>query len=476
MFTKRCSHHGPWRNGFASSIKISLMLILLSCLFISGNTYGQIASVGHKHAGAISPWDQANPQWFLGDQPGPNAGRLLNTSASNAPLPGDQAFFSTVITIDGNPSDWPAVLTDASHTKNAFKHDPFNILHVDDQWTGGSSDPDNISNWSWVNGNSNDKGDIANAGAVLIGCNLYFFGDRTATEGDAQIGFWFFLGGVGPVGDGSVASGFSGSHTNGDILIISNFTNGGGTAQPSVYEWQGKTATDSGSLVLIDSSTVDASIATNTAVYPVPTMTLGGQTWSFSPKSGTANTYPVPLFFEGRLNVCSIPGASLCFTTFLLETRNSASINASLQDLVAGGFSGVPPPPGVTNATVCVDNQPATITSTCSQGTCQWWADSTTTTPLTTGGGITVNGCSLSVSGFAPGTYPYFASCTDGGCTSARVRGTITVVGRPTVVGDVIPSEADNVPDDPDGIIPGSPGPGCPKVYQLNNVHSIDDW
>src|SRR5438477_10198627 len=233
MFTRRCSHHGPWQSGLANNIRIFLMLALLSSFFISGNAYGQTASVGQRHARTISPLNQVNPQWFLGDQPGSNAGRLLNTSASNVPHPGDQAFFSTVITIDGNPSDWPAVLTDPTNTKKAFKHDPFNALHIDDQWTGGSSDPDNISNWTWVNGNSNDKGDIANAGAVLLGCNLYFFGDRTATNGDAQIGFWFFLGGVAPVGDGSVASGFSGSHTNGDIFIISNFTNGGGNAQPS---------------------------------------------------------------------------------------------------------------------------------------------------------------------------------------------------------------------------------------------------
>src|SRR5262249_4987813 len=145
---------------------------------------------------------------------------------------------------------------------------------------------------------------------------------------------------------------------------------------------------------------------------------FNGDTWFFHPKAGTAGTYPAPLFFEGYVNLDSIPGASLCFQRFLLETRNSQSISASLQDLVAGSFSGVPPAPTVTNATVCLDNQPASITSTCQTSDCQWWADSTTQTLLTSGNGVTVNGCTLSVTGKAPGTYSFFASCTNGDCSS----------------------------------------------------------
>src|SRR5207249_4830948 len=145
--------------------------------------------------------------------------------------------------LDGSPAEWPAILNNAANTKKAFKHDPLNILHSDDQWTGGSQDGDAFPsvNWHWINGNSNDKGDIGNAGAVLLGTRLYFFGDRSATNGDAQIGFWFYLGGIHQIGDGTVSSGFAGEHVNGDLLIISNFTNGGGHAVPAVFEWQGKT-------------------------------------------------------------------------------------------------------------------------------------------------------------------------------------------------------------------------------------------
>ena len=72
------------------------------------------------------------------------------------------------ITVDGNPSEWPGVLNNAANTKKAFKHDPFNAIGADDQWTQGSKDTDAspAADWKWVNGNSNDNGDIGNAGAV----------------------------------------------------------------------------------------------------------------------------------------------------------------------------------------------------------------------------------------------------------------------------------------------------------------------
>src|SRR5438552_3900503 len=59
-------------------------------------------------------------------------------------------------TLNGDPLKWPAILNNAANTKKGFKHDPFNALHVDDQWTGGSSDADvdPTTNWHWVYGNS----------------------------------------------------------------------------------------------------------------------------------------------------------------------------------------------------------------------------------------------------------------------------------------------------------------------------------
>jgi hypothetical protein len=246
--------------------------------------------------------------------------------------------------IDGDPSEWPGILNNTANTKKGFKHDPFNVNGVDDQWTGGSSDADAspASNWHWVKGNSNDKGDIGNAGAVLLNGKLYFFGDRSSESGDAQIGFWFFKNNVQPTGTGDRSSPFIGEHSNGDLLIISNFTNGGGHAKPTVYEWLGKTATSPGSPQIVTGALAD--LTTNSSLQDAPggatgTTMYNGEKWIFAPKSGTAGTYPAPLFFEGYVDLTSIPGLSQCFQRFLLETRNSQSISASLQDLASNSFT-----------------------------------------------------------------------------------------------------------------------------------------
>ncbi|SEP54681.1 Ig-like domain-containing protein [Flavobacterium urocaniciphilum] len=341
------------------------------------------------------------------------------------------------IVIDGNPSEWPGVLNNAANTKKAFKHDPFNATGVDDQWTQGSKDTDAspTTNWKWVYGNSNDKGDIGNAGAVLLGTKLYFFGDRAAFNGDSQIGFWFFLDDVMPTGSGASASPFTGEHSNGDILIISNFTNGGGIVQPLVYMWSGKTANNPGALVQVNPNTVLATLASNDQSYNVPggangTQMFNGDVWTFSPKSGPANTYPVPLFFEGSLDLATIQGISPCFKRFLLETRNSQSLTASLQDLAAGGFSGVPPAPSVVAGNRCGPGSVTLSASGC-LGTLNWYANATGGASL--GTGPSFNTTSISQ------TTTFYVSCTVDGCEGSRAPVIATINPTPSASASYTP-------------------------------------
>ena len=56
---------------------------------------------------------------------------------------------------------------------------------------------------------------------------LYFGLEKNANEGNNNVGFWFLQDEVGC----AAASGnnaFVGDHTDGDLLIVSAFTNGGG--------------------------------------------------------------------------------------------------------------------------------------------------------------------------------------------------------------------------------------------------------
>src|SRR5918995_194537 len=64
---------------------------------------------------------------------------------------------------------------------------------------------------------------------------LYFGSDRFDNSGDAVQGFWFLQDEVTPVGTNG--GGFDGVHINGDLLILSDFSNGGDVSTINVYEW-----------------------------------------------------------------------------------------------------------------------------------------------------------------------------------------------------------------------------------------------
>src|SRR5207237_8406742 len=120
---------------------------------------------------------------------------------------------------------------------------------------GGSKDPIDINQWSWKDGAGGlpDKDNLEHGFSVRYSetssatcpggtnptCELIYFGsDRFDNSGDAQQGFWFFqnpitLGNT-PNGGGSS---FNGVHKLGDLLIISDFSNGGTTSFISVYRW-----------------------------------------------------------------------------------------------------------------------------------------------------------------------------------------------------------------------------------------------
>ena len=185
-------------------------------------------------------------------------------------------------------------------------------------------DPDLISELAYNLGNTNNKGDITNAGAFLVdkntsdntvdNCILRFFGDRTVDNGDASLGFWFYKSDISLNTDGS----FSGTHTAGDLLIVVNYTRGGTVGIPAVYIWQAD-----GTLQLQTSASAFVCAGTNTTAQDLPS--------GFGSIDGTRRTYAPNTFFEGAIDLCGA-GLSGCFQSFLIESRNSQLINASLQD------------------------------------------------------------------------------------------------------------------------------------------------
>src|SRR5262249_54764295 len=124
---------------------------------------------------------------------------------------------------------------------------------------GGSKDTLGIQQGPWLFTDSKPQGknDITHAfAAAYIDSNghllLYAGLDRFDNSGDATAGFWFFKNNI---GEGAISKSngtgpFVGTHADGDILLVSDFTVGGSTSTIKVFRWTGDDAT--GSLVALN--------------------------------------------------------------------------------------------------------------------------------------------------------------------------------------------------------------------------------
>jgi len=316
-----------------------------------------------------------------------------------------------VITVDGNPYDWSFTNLN-TFAISSYKLDAFGNGQQDTSFTEGSKDFLTAAQLTWTYGQTKAKNDIANGAAVLVGNTLYFAGDRTSNNGDAQIGFWFYLNGTAP----DPNTHFSPPHAVGDLLVLADFTGGGNNATVTVYKWVGtggNVPNTNGTLNTI--SCVNAIVAeNNTAQYPIPTG------WTFNQPC-----YDYNMFYEGSIDLTCITSeinsAGVCFSGFLLETRSSQSITASLDDFVGGSFAAKPQNPSVTGAARCGTGS-VTLQAGCTgQNVARWYAASS-------GGAVLFTGSSYTTPSISS-TTTYYVSCYNASinCESDRVAVTATI-------------------------------------------------
>ena len=218
-------------------------------------------------------------------------------------------------------------------------------------YTTGSKDTLNISTgWECTGANkpSPPKDDILNAYAALSanGDTIIYFGfERFKNNGDANVGFWLLQDptvgctAIDPpgTGGGSTAS-FTGDHVDGDLLVVSEFTNGGVVSTINVYEWVGGAG---GSLN--PAPVASAADCKTTLAGDLVCATTNGPTQVFTPPwlTQTDETPSTQLgtseFFEGGLNLSAL-NVEACFSTFMAVTRASTSLTAALHDFALGGF------------------------------------------------------------------------------------------------------------------------------------------
>ncbi|HZB66418.1 MAG TPA: hypothetical protein VE503_03275 [Ornithinibacter sp.] len=220
---------------------------------------------------------------------------------------------------------------------------------------GGSKDIEDISLWKCKSeSNTTDKGDIQNAYSAVAtdpvtGNLLLYFGmEKNAPNGNNNMGVWF-LQDPDVACDGADAPGggkpFTGVHTDGDILLVAAFTNGGSTPQITAYQW------DDGALVSKGTggacgSTNSANlcaITNDTTNVTTPWTTTNKGSATPQNKTGQGTTLFPDQFYEGAVDLTANglttnpdTGEPVCVNRFLFNTRSSQETTAILYDYAAG--------------------------------------------------------------------------------------------------------------------------------------------
>jgi uncharacterized repeat protein (TIGR01451 family) len=263
------------------------------------------------------------------------------------PVPLDGLLPSGPLELDGNALNDPAVARDdwanvvfgdgGSALAHSFVTDAVNSPR-DDVFTGrGSTDTQGIQAgpWKFTDAKPEAKNDIAHAyaarytdpgnGHVILYAGL----DRYDNSGDASAGFWILQNPVGlstanPSKEGSP---FISTHTDGDILLLSDFTQGGSAAAVQVFRWVGDDST--GSLQAVTALPGSTFAIVNGAPIRVP--------WSYTNKRHESQPAAGEFLEEGvDLTALGLDG---CFTRFLAETRSPQSPTGRPSDFVIGNFN-----------------------------------------------------------------------------------------------------------------------------------------
>ena len=345
------------------------------------------------------------------------------------------------------PTICPSGVNTTGATAVAFTND--GAVNATIFTTGGSKDPSDISSWQWKNelGGLPAKDNLQNSYAArysvppsatcqvtagATSCELLYFGsDRLDNSGDAQEGFWFFQN---KITTDPATGKFNGVHKVGDLLILSDFSNGGGTSTINIYKWVGSGGDTNGTLNFVaggtsakcGGSSPDAfcGIVNPTDGTPVP--------WAFTDKSGNS-TYLNGEFYEGGINL-SDPSINLggeCFASVSSETRASTSPTATLKDFVLGNFGAC----GSSTVTTPQQSDGTGIPAGgLSIGTGSVQAQDQAVVTATGGAGVKPTG---TVSFFICGPQAAPALCDTGG-TAVGVRTLTGTVNPATVVSDLV--------------------------------------
>lgn len=208
--------------------------------------------------------------------------------------------------------------------------------------------------------NLGDKFDLLNAYAAAYvpttgddtGDLIVYFGSEvSAPEGNRNMGVWLLqdpevnCSGVGNTD-------FNGSHVDGDVFVVSAFTNGGNVANIDVYEWVDSSPLD-------NDADIGGSLVKKVGFTNVKCPTTGGDDdacaiantdgdkdvdeaafevnppWDAPDKDG--GNLNEAEFIEGGVNLSDL-GLEACFPTFMANSRSSQIPGSTLHDFAISEF------------------------------------------------------------------------------------------------------------------------------------------
>ena len=248
--------------------------------------------------------------------------------------------------------DWSNIFanTDSSFVDTGIVADPAPLSIFT---TGASKDDLDIPGWKHKNGSVPDKDDITNAYAAAYtsgGDTFIYFGmDRASVLGSSNVGFWFLQDDVAPIPGTPVGSTstFTGAHEVGDLLVLSEFSDGGTGITIKVFEWVGTGGDEGGGTLQTlvggdtglpadcDDTGTAATVCANVNTAPILDANIP---WDYVGKNGTRNMATAS-FFEGGINLSALLPEEPCITNLVAETRSSFEVNAVLKDLAHSSFA-----------------------------------------------------------------------------------------------------------------------------------------
>jgi hypothetical protein len=275
------------------------------------------------------------------------------TVSSNTPITGASGSFTTSTfsrdfrTGTSTTCKTAGALSSAANTFCTFDSTTF---------ATGSKDTLEI-NTGWAcnaDNNVNSKIDIMNAYSASYtrtsdGHKILYFGlDKNKDNGTNDAGFWFLQGDASCDAPAGTHPNFTGTHRLGDVLVVAEYSRGGGVGNITAYRWDGVTP-------LVQIATAGPGLAdckTKAANDALCGTTNSGAKqfngnittpWLTSDATlGVGNTVVPPDFFEGGIDITAAFASSggttapSCFNTYIADTRSSTSLTATLFDFARG--------------------------------------------------------------------------------------------------------------------------------------------